>query len=84
MSDIKELVTKYSLQARCATVNDKVYKDECVYSYDTPFSANGLYICLNRFIGLSKSLIPVHFDKTQSHLYLKIKSTRKEVNCHHL
>lgn len=79
MSDMKELVLKYSSQARLATANDKVYKDECAFSYDCPFSANGLYICLNRFIGMSKSFIPVHFDKTQSHLYLKIKSTRKEI-----
>lgn len=61
------------------TDNDKVYKDECVYSYVTPFSADGLYVCLNRFIGVSKDLLPLYYSKTQSHLYLKFKSTRKEI-----
>lgn len=79
MSDLKEMIEKYSSQARLATANDSVYKDECVYCYATPFSPDGLYVCLNRFIGVSKDLLPVYYSKTQSHLYLKIKSTRKEI-----
>jgi uncharacterized UBP type Zn finger protein len=79
MSGLKELVEKYSSEAKQATVNNSVYKDECLYSYETPFSADGIYVCLNRFIGVSKDLIPIYFSKTQSHLYLKIKMYRKEV-----
>jgi hypothetical protein len=35
-NELKELVEKYSNQARIASQHDKVYKDECVYSYTLP------------------------------------------------
>ena len=79
MTDLKNLVEKYSNEARLATANDKVYKDQCVYTYETPFSPDGLYVCLNRFIGVARSMIPIYFDKTKSHLYLRIKMSRQEV-----
>ena len=78
--EIKSLVEKYSKEAKIAGDYDKVYKDECVYSYDTPESQNGLFVCLKTFVGVSKSLLPVHFSKTQSHLYLHIKTWRREVS----
>ncbi len=81
MSDLKELIEKYSGEAKQATANDKVYKDECVYTYDTPESENGgVYVCLNTFIGVSKSCLPIHFAKTRSHLYLNIRSFRREAS----
>ena len=80
MDDIKTLVEKYSKEARIATINDKVYKDECVYSFDTPESQTGLFVCLSTFIGVSHDLLPVHFAKTGSHLYLHIKTWRREVS----
>ena len=79
MTDLKNLIEKYSTEARLATVNDRVYKDQCVYTYETPFSPDGLYVCLNRFIGVARSMIPIYFDKTKSHLYLRIKMSRQEV-----
>lgn len=79
MSDLKELIAKYSSQVEKATCHDKVYKDECAFSFATPFSPNGLLVCLNRFIGVSQEFLPVYFPKSQSHLYLRIKSTRKEI-----
>ena len=79
MTEIKSLIEKYSSEARVANNNDKVYKDECVYSYDTSESENGVFVCLKTFICVSRAMIPVHFAKTQSHLYLNIKTWRKEV-----
>ncbi len=79
-ADIKELTEKYSDEAKIATANDKVYKDECVYSYDSSESPNGLFVCLKTFIGIGKDFLPIHFHKTSSHLYLRIKTFRKQVN----
>jgi ubiquitin carboxyl-terminal hydrolase 5/13 len=79
MTNIKSLIEKYSKEVLVATQNDKVYKDECVYSYDTSESENGVFVCLRTFICVSKEMLPVHFSKTQSHLYLNIKTWRKEV-----
>ena len=66
------LVEKYSSQVRVVTSTDKVYKDECVFSYANPFSPDGLYVCLNRFIGVCKDLLPLYYSKSQSNLYLKL------------
>ena len=79
MTDIKNLIEKYANQARIAAQHDKVYKDECVYTYETSESENGLFVCLNTFVSVSKAFLPVHYSKTQSNLYLKIKTWRKEV-----
>lgn len=78
MTDIRELLEKYSNEVKIASASDKVYKDECVYTYDTPESENGIFVCLKSFIGVSKSALPLHFQKTQSHLYLKMKTFRRE------
>ncbi len=79
MSELKPLIEKYSSEARVVSPNDRVYKDECMFSFDTTESENGLYVCLNRFIGVSKKYLPLYFGKTNSHLYLRIKTWRKEV-----
>ena len=79
MSNSKALIEVHSNDAKIATEHDKVYKDECVYSYDTPESEHGLFVCLNTFIGLSKRSLYAHHLKTNSHLYLNIKTFRKEV-----
>ena len=79
MNNIKQLVDSYSNQVRIATNSDKVYKDECVYTFDTAESPNGIFVCLSSFVGLGKESLAVHFEKTNSHLYLHIKSSRHEV-----
>ena len=79
MTNIISLIEKYSGEALVATHNDKVYKDECVYSYETSESQHGVFVCLHTFICVSKTMLPIHFSKTQSHLYLNIKTYRKEV-----
>jgi uncharacterized UBP type Zn finger protein len=72
VEDLKEI--------RIATQHDKVYKDECAYSFDTSESETGLFVCLNTFVAVSKKYLTVHFNKTNSHFYLHIKTYRKKVN----
>ncbi len=69
----------YSNEVRIASGRDSVHKDECVYSYETPESENGLFVCMKTFIGVSRDNIEKHFNKTQSHLYLNIKTFRRQV-----
>jgi ubiquitin carboxyl-terminal hydrolase 5/13 len=80
MSDLHSLVSKYAGQARIAREHDKVYKDECVYTFDTAESNDGLFICLNTFIAVSKPYLPIHYAKNHTNLYLHMKIYRKEVN----
>ena len=79
MSDLKILIEKYLNDANIAREHDRIYKDECVYSFNTSEHDDGLYVCLKTFIGVSREFLDLHFRKTQSHLYLNIKTARKEV-----
>jgi ubiquitin carboxyl-terminal hydrolase 5/13 len=78
-NELKDLVEKYASEVKVATQNDKVYKDECVYSFETPESETGLFVCLQTFICVAKQYLDVHHSKTKSHLFLRIKTTRKEL-----
>lgn len=79
-TDLKELISIYSNGVRLATAHDKVFKDECAYSFDTTETAEtGLYVCLNTFVAVSREYLNVHYSKCQSHLYLRIKTLRKQV-----
>ncbi|XP_065200121.1 ubiquitin carboxyl-terminal hydrolase 5 isoform X1 [Planococcus citri] len=53
--------------------NDKVYKDECVYSFDSPFTDTGLYVCMKTFYGLGKEHLERHHRKTGSCVYVHMK-----------
>jgi ubiquitin carboxyl-terminal hydrolase 5/13 len=76
-TEIKQLVEKYANEARVARPTDKVYKDECVYTHDTAESDTGLYICLATFISVSQTALPIHFAKSNSHLYLHMRAHRR-------
>lgn len=58
---------------------DRIYKDECVYSFDTPDSSSGLYVSLTSFLGLSQEHVMWYYNKTSYPVYLHIKRTRKEI-----
>lgn len=58
---------------------EKVYKDECAYSFDNPESPDGLYICMNTFLGIGKRFLQQHFEKTGHGVFLNIKRLRKEI-----
>ncbi|XP_055335096.1 ubiquitin carboxyl-terminal hydrolase 5-like isoform X2 [Paramacrobiotus metropolitanus] len=64
---------------RVPRANDRVYKDECVYSFDTPESETGLYVCLNTFLGFGRQHVEKHYAKTENSVFLHIKRTKKPV-----
>lgn len=55
----------------------RVYKDECFYSFDSPECSTGLYICLNRWIGVGKRFLQRYSSRTDNKLFLHIKRTKK-------
>lgn len=55
---------------------DKVYKDECMLTFDTPFSPGGLYINLKTYQAFGEEALQVDVRKTQSRLYLHEKWTK--------
>jgi len=58
--------------------NDRVYKCECFYSFDSPESETGLYVCLNRWIGVGEKYLKRYSDRTDNKIFLHIKKTKKE------
>ncbi|CAD7697819.1 unnamed protein product [Ostreobium quekettii] len=68
-----DLVRKHMSTVRTASHYDKVYKDECMFSFDTPFSPGGLYINLNTFQGFGEEYVALDHERTQNALYLHEK-----------
>ncbi|OQV13825.1 Ubiquitin carboxyl-terminal hydrolase 5 [Hypsibius exemplaris] len=64
---------------RVPGAHDKIYKDECVYSFDSPESETGLYICLNTFLGFGRQHVEKHYAKTENAVYLHLKRTKKPI-----
>ncbi|GMH39787.1 hypothetical protein BSKO_07685 [Bryopsis sp. KO-2023] len=52
---------------------DRVYKDECMFSFDTPFSAEGLFVNLNSHQAFGEEFVGLDFERTANTLYLHQK-----------
>ncbi|KAK9828649.1 hypothetical protein WJX72_001313 [[Myrmecia] bisecta] len=53
--------------------HDKVYKDECSFSFDTPLSAGGLYLNLATWQACGEEFLPLDHQRTGNSLYLHEK-----------
>lgn len=74
-----EELLKYLHKIRIPQKNDKIYKDECVYSFDTPDTFTGLYINLTTFLGLGQDYVQHYYELTKNPVFLHIKRRRKEI-----
>lgn len=50
---------------------DRVYKDECMFSFDTPESSSGLYTSLTTWQSFGRDFVDQDFETHQNPLYLK-------------
>lgn len=55
---------------------DKVYKDECVYSFCSPESPGGLLTCLKTWQGVGARFLELHRRRTGSSLFYHEVQTR--------
>eukprot|EP00879_Flechtneria_rotunda_P017301 GHRR01018124.1.p1 GENE.GHRR01018124.1~~GHRR01018124.1.p1 ORF type:complete len:265 (+),score=52.51 GHRR01018124.1:327-1121(+) len=51
---------------------DKVYKDECMYSFDNPESPGGLYVNLKSYQGVGEDYLELDHQKSGNTLYLHL------------
>uniref|UniRef100_A0A673J057 Ubiquitin carboxyl-terminal hydrolase n=1 Tax=Sinocyclocheilus rhinocerous TaxID=307959 RepID=A0A673J057_9TELE len=58
---------------------DRVFKSECAFSYDSPESEGGLYVCMNSFLGFGREHVERHYHKTGQSVYMHLKRHVKEV-----
>ena len=52
---------------------DRVFSEECIYSFDSPYTDTGLYISLHTYEGVGAAYLGHHSRKTGSILYLHSK-----------
>lgn len=67
--------TLATLAVRTPTAGDRIYKDECAYSFTSPESEDGLYVSLFSFLGFSKQHALEYAAKTRH------KVVANEVSC---
>ncbi|XP_013417871.1 ubiquitin carboxyl-terminal hydrolase 5 [Lingula anatina] len=64
---------------RIPSGGEKVYKDECVFSFDNPESETGLYVCLNSFLGFGRRHVERYFRKTGNAVFLHLRRIKREL-----
>ncbi|KZC06438.1 PREDICTED: ubiquitin carboxyl-terminal hydrolase 5 [Dufourea novaeangliae] len=78
-----EELMKHLHKIRVPQKHDKIYNDECVYSFDTPDSPTGLYVNLTTFLGLGQDHLERYYQLTENPVFLHIKRRRKEIQSEH-
>jgi hypothetical protein len=63
-------VRKQMSTVRVPAHYDRVYKDECQFSFDTPLSANGLYINFNSWQAFGQEYVEIDSKRSGQQLYL--------------
>lgn len=76
VDSISQFTESLQTNVRLPSAQSKVFKDECIYSFDTPDYETGLYVCLKTFLGIGKEFLDQHLQKTDSNVYLHIKRTK--------
>ncbi|XP_037094382.1 ubiquitin carboxyl-terminal hydrolase 5-like [Pollicipes pollicipes] len=56
--------------------DSKVYKDQCIYSFDTPESPGGLYVCMRSFLGVARDRLEAFSARTGSRVFLHVVHVR--------
>ncbi|GIM06941.1 hypothetical protein Vretimale_11173 [Volvox reticuliferus] len=69
-------VRQHMHAVRVPSYNDKVYKDECMFTYDSPESPGGLYVNLTTFQGFGQDMVGLDQQRTGACLYLHLRHTR--------
>ncbi|KAK9828336.1 hypothetical protein WJX74_009732 [Apatococcus lobatus] len=67
---ILQAIHECSSSARVPVPPDQVFKDECMFSFDTPLSKGGLYLSLNTWQGFGKDYVSLDHTRTGNRLYL--------------
>ncbi|CAH2322662.1 ubiquitin carboxyl-terminal hydrolase 5 isoform X2 [Pelobates cultripes] len=77
MADMKDALLSVLPTIRVPRAGDRVHKDECAFSFHTPESDTGLYICMNTFLGFGRPFVERYFNKTGQRAFLHFKRIPK-------
>ncbi|KAB0792518.1 hypothetical protein PPYR_14477 [Photinus pyralis] len=74
-----DLLAHHLNEIKIPAQGDKIYKDECMFSFDNPESETGLYVSLTSFLGFGRCHVERYFRKTGHSVFLHIRRERREV-----
>lgn len=74
-----ELLRTNLSKVRIPEPTNRIYKQECCISFDTPKSEGGLFVDMNTFLAFGKDYVGWNFEKTGNPVYLHIKQTKKPI-----
>uniref|UniRef100_W5MM90 Ubiquitin carboxyl-terminal hydrolase n=1 Tax=Lepisosteus oculatus TaxID=7918 RepID=W5MM90_LEPOC len=77
MSDLGEVLMSVLSTIRVPRPGDSVHKEECAFSFASPDSEGGLYVCMNTFLGFGAQFVERHYRRTGQRAFLHIKRTRR-------
>ncbi|XP_073118725.1 ubiquitin carboxyl-terminal hydrolase 14 [Henckelia pumila] len=75
-----DLLRSYLSRVRIPEPTNRIYKEECCISYDTPKSDGGLFVDMNSFLAFGKDYVGWNYEKSGNPVYLHIKETPKPVS----
>ena len=65
-----QAIQECAATARIPGHGDQVFKDECMFSFDTPLSSGGLYINLSSWQAFGREYVLLDHNRTGNRLYL--------------
>ncbi|CAL0299025.1 unnamed protein product [Lupinus luteus] len=77
--DPMDLLRSNLSRVRIPEPTNRIYKQECCISFQTPRSEGGLFIDMFNFLAFGKECVSWNFEKTGNAVYLHIKQTKKMV-----
>ncbi|KAL0909266.1 hypothetical protein M5K25_020116 [Dendrobium thyrsiflorum] len=75
-----ELLRSHLSRVRIPEPTNRIYKNECSVSFDTPKSDGGLYVDLSSFLAFGKEYVAWNYEKTGNPVYLHIQQRIKPVS----
>src|SRR4051812_5194396 len=73
VDSVRPILRAEMSKLRIPNPNDKVYKDECMFSFDSPFSNSGLYVNMNTYHGVGQNYLKLDMERTKCKIYLHEK-----------
>lgn len=75
-----ESLPKHFGHIKIVEKNDQVHKDECICSFDTAESPQGLYICMKTFEAVSNDFLNYYYERYGHPVYLHHKRLKYKLN----
>lgn len=75
-----ELLRSHLSRVRIPEASNRIYKEECCVTFETPKSEGGLFVDLSSFLAFGKESVFWNYKKTGNSVYLHIKAMKKSVS----